>query len=88
MTDKILKAFFKVYNVLGYGFAARVHENALVIEFKKLGLKVDRQLNITGYYEGQVVGEYVADVIVNDVVLLELKAARALTDDHEAHLLN
>ena len=88
VTDKVLKAFFKVYNTLGDGFAERVYENALAIELKKLGLKVDQQLNITVYYEGEVVGEYVADVVVDGVVMLELKAMRTLTEDHEAQLLN
>jgi GxxExxY protein len=51
VTDKVLKAFFKVYNTLGYGFAERVHENALSIELKKLGLKVEKQTDITAYYD-------------------------------------
>ena len=88
VTDKVLKAFFKVYNTLGYGFAERVYENALAIELRKSGLKVDRQLNITVYYEGEVVGDYVADLVVNSTVLLELKAVRTLAEDHEAQLLN
>jgi GxxExxY protein len=88
LTDKVLKAFFKVYNTLGYGFAERVYENALVIELKKLGLQVEKQKEITVYYEGEVVGDYVADIVVNGVVMLELKAVRTLTEDHEAQLLN
>lgn len=88
LTDKVLKAFYKVYNTLGYGFAERVYENALAIELKKLGLEVEKQMNITVYYEGETVGEYMADVVVNDSVILELKAVRTLTDEHEAQLLN
>ena len=88
LTDKVLKAFFKVYNTLGYGFAERVYENALTIELKKSGLQIEKQKDITVYYEGEVVGDYVADVIVNGVVILELKAVRTLTEDHEAQLLN
>ncbi len=88
VTDKVLKAFFKVYNALGYGFAERVYENALAIELRKSGLKVEKQRNITVYYEGETVGEYVADVVVNDAVMLELKAVRTLTEEHEAQLLN
>lgn len=88
LTDKVLKAFFKVYNTLGYGCAERVYENALAIELKKLGLEVEKQKNIIVYYEGEIVGDYVADVVVNNSVMLELKAMRALTDDHEAQLLN
>jgi GxxExxY protein len=88
VTDKVLKAFFKVYNTLGYGFAERVYENALAIEPKKSGFMVERQQDITVYYEGEVVGEYVADVVVNDAVILELKAVRTLAEDHAAQLLN
>jgi GxxExxY protein len=88
VTDKILKAFFKVYNTLGYGFAERVYENALAIELKKSGLRVEKQKEITVYYESEVVGDYVADTVVNGVVMLELKAVRTLTEDHEAQLLN
>ena len=88
ITDKVLKAFFKVYNTLGYGFAERVYENALIIELNKADLTIEKQKQITVYYEGAVVGEYVADVVVNGVVVLELKAVRTLTEDHEAQLLN
>ena len=88
VTENALKAFFKVYNTLGYGFAERVYENALAIELRKQGLTVEKQKDITVYYEGDVVGEYVADVLVNEVVILELKAVRTLTEEHEAQLLN
>jgi GxxExxY protein len=88
VTDKVLKAFFKVYNTLGYGFAERVYENALAIELKKSGLQVEKQKDMTVYYEGELVGDYVADIVVNGIVMLELKAVRTLTEDHEAQLLN
>jgi GxxExxY protein len=88
LTEKIIGAFFKVYNTLGYGFAEKVYENALAIELRKLGLKVEQQKNIMVYYESAIVGEYVADVIVADVVMLELKAVRQTAADHEAQLLN
>ena len=88
LTEKVIGAFFKVYNTLGYGFAEKVYENALAIELRKLGLKVEQQKSITVYYEGSIVGEYVADVIATEVVMLELKAVRQLTDEHEAQLLN
>ena len=88
LTDKILGAFFKVYNTLGYGFAEKVYENALAIELRKLGLKVEQQKGIIVYYNGQVVGDYVADIITGDAVLLELKAVRSLAEEHEAQLLN
>ena len=88
MTEKIIGAFYKVYNTLGYGFSEKVYENALAIELRKLGLKVEQQARIVVYYEGEVVGEYQADLVVNDVVIVELKAARQLADEHEAQLLN
>lgn len=88
LTDKVLKAFFKVYNMLGCGFAERVYQNALAIELKKSGLQVETQQGITVYYEGDVVGDYITDMVVNGVVMLELKAVRTLTEDHEAQILN
>ncbi len=88
LTDKILGAFFKVYNALGYGFTEKVYENALAIELRKIGVKIEQQKGIVVYYEGQVVGEYAADLIAGEAVLLELKAARTLVEDHEAQLLN
>ncbi|MBJ6752270.1 GxxExxY protein [Geomonas anaerohicana] len=87
-TDRILKGFFKVYNTLGFGFLEKVYENALVIELAKLGLEVNQQPKIPVYYDGLLVGEYFADVVVQDVVILELKAAEALRDEHYAQLTN
>ncbi len=72
----------------GYGFAERVYENALAIELNKSGLQGETQQEITAYYEGDVVDDYIADIVVNGVVMLELKAVRTLTEDHEAQLLN
>ena len=88
MTEKVIGAFFKVYNRLGYGFAEKVHENSLAIELRKLGLQVEQQKSITVYYEEYNVGEYFADILVNGTVILELKAVRHLLDEHEAQLLN
>jgi GxxExxY protein len=88
VTEKIIGAFYKVYNTLGYGFSEKVYENALVIELKKLGLTVEQQMPIQVFYDGQNVGEYVADVLVEGRVLLELKAIRTLTEENEAQLLS
>ena len=88
LTEKVIGAFFTVYNRLGYGFSEKVYENALVLELRKLGLKVEQQKRITVYYNGQVVGEYLADIVVNEAVLIELKAVRQLLKEHEAQLLN
>jgi GxxExxY protein len=88
LTEKIIGIFFKVYNQLGYGFTEKVYENALAIELRKSGLKVAQQEPIKVYYDGYLVGEYTADIVVNESVMLELKAVRQICDDHEAQLLN
>ena len=88
LTGKILGAFFQVYKELGYGFSEKVYENALILLLRKEGFKVEQQKRIIVYFHGQVVGEYIADLIVNDVVLLELKAVQNLIDQHSAQLLN
>jgi GxxExxY protein len=88
LTDKIINAFYKVYNQLGYGFLEKVYENALAIELRKRGHEIAQQVSIDVYYEGAVVGEYKADLLVDKLVLCELKAARTLMQEHEAQLLN
>jgi GxxExxY protein len=89
ITDKILHAFFKVvYAELGYGFLEKVYENAMMIALRSMGLNVKNQERITVYFQGQVVGEYFADLIVEDKVIVELKAASRLLNEHEAQLLN
>lgn len=88
VTEKAIGAFFKVYNTLGYGFSEKVYENPLAIELRKSGLQVEQQKSITVYYEDNNVGDYCADIVVNGVVILELKAVRHLLDEHEAQLLN
>ncbi|PKN16454.1 MAG: GxxExxY protein [Deltaproteobacteria bacterium HGW-Deltaproteobacteria-23] len=87
-TDQILKAFYKVYNFLGYGFLEKVYENALLIELTASGLQVFQQYPIQVFYQKQPVGEYFADIIVNDLIILELKAAECLRDEHSAQLAN
>jgi len=89
LTDKILRAFYKkVYHQLGYGFLENVYENAMAYELRRMGLNVEQQAKINVYYEGQIVGEYFADLLIESKVIVELKAAKNLTDDHEAQLLN
>jgi GxxExxY protein len=87
-TSAVINAFYKVYNTLGYGFLEKVYENALVIELQKRGLTTKQQMPIHVYYEGKVVGEYFADLVVNDVVIVELKAAEEITKAHENQLVN
>lgn len=88
ITELIIKAFYKVYNTLGYGFLEKVYKNALAIELQKLGLEVSPETRILVYYEGEVVGEYFADLLVAGVVLVELKAVEKLMEGHEAQLIN
>ncbi len=88
LTDRILKAFFDVYNELGYGFLEKVYQNSLYIELKSKGFKVDAQKQIKVYYKGAGVGEYYADLIVNDLVILELKAADCIIREFEMQLIN
>ncbi|MDO8550997.1 MAG: GxxExxY protein [Ignavibacteria bacterium] len=88
ITSQIIKAFYKVNNVLGFGFLEKVYENAMKLELIKMGLKVERQKNVLVYYEKIEVGNYFADLLVNDVVIVELKAAESLCEEHEAQLIN
>jgi GxxExxY protein len=88
VTELIIKAFYKVYGTLGYGFLEKVYGNAMAIELGKLGLNVIQEARITVYYAGEVVGEYFADLLIADAVIVELKAVRRLLEEHEAQLLN
>ncbi len=88
VTELVLKAFYSVYNELGYGFLEKVYENAIAIEARDLGLKIAQQVPIEVIYKQQKVGYYEADLVINDAVIIELKAAEQLTDKHQAQLLN
>jgi GxxExxY protein len=88
VTELIIKAFYKVYGTLGYGFLERVYGNAMVIELRKLGVRVVQESRITVYYDQEVVGEYFTDLLVADAVIVELKAVKKLLEEHEAQLLN
>lgn len=88
MARLILRGFYTVYNTLGYGFLEKVYENALQLELQKLKLKVVPQARIIVHYDGHPVGEYDADLLVAEAVIVELKATRALAAEHEAQLLN
>jgi len=88
ITEIIIKAFYNVYNELGYGFLEKVYENALMIELKSLGLECEKQKPISVSFKGYNVGEYFADIIVENKVIIELKAAEGLVEEHEAQLLN
>jgi GxxExxY protein len=88
LTKKIIGCAFKVHNTLGAGFLERVYENALRIELAKLSLEVKQQEPIKVYYEGQVVGDYYADLWVENQVIVEVKAAQTLSKEHEVQLVN
>jgi len=88
LTSTIISCFYKVYNNLGYGFLEKVYENALKIELESKGLTVEKQKPISVYYNEHLVGEYYADLIVEDKVILELKATETLCEEHEYQLIN
>lgn len=88
ITNLIIKAYYNVYNKLGFGFLEKVYENSMMIELKKLGLNCEKQVAIKVYYDDFTVGDYYADIIVNNIVIIELKAAESLCEEHEIQLVN
>jgi len=88
ITEKIIGCSFKVSNTLGVGFVEKVYENALAHELRVSGLQVEQQESIKVRYEGLVVGEFAADILVERQVIIELKAVRALENVHNAQCLN
>jgi len=88
LTRHIIELFYKVYNSLGYGFLEKVYENALAIEFKNSGLDAKPQAPIKVVYDRQIVGEYYIDLLIEDCVIVEIKAVKSLLKEHEAQLLN
>lgn len=88
LTDKIIRAFYRVYNDLGFGFLENVYQNALYFELLNEGFKVEAQKAIDVYYQTQLVGKYKADLLVNDLIILELKAVDSLIQEHELQLIN
>ena len=88
LTDNIINCFYKVYNKLGYGFLEKVYENSLNYELESKGLSVESQKPIKVYYREQLVGEYFADLIVDDKIIIELKANKFLSPEDEAQILN
>lgn len=88
ITERIIEAFYKVYNILGYGFLERVYLNALNIELVSMGFKVEKETKISVFYFGQNVGDYYADLIIDNVVAIELKAIEVLTEPNEIQLVN
>ena len=88
LTEKIIGCAFKVYNQLGAGFLEKIYENALAIELKDAGLSAQQQYPIKVYYNESVIGDYIADIVVEDRVIIELKAVNNLAKAHEVQLVN
>ena len=88
VTFQIIAAVYEVHNILGYGFLENVYEKALLKELSLRGLNVVAQKEMTVYYKGESVGTYFADIVVNDEIILELKAVDKMSRVHEAQLLN
>ncbi|MEW6606508.1 MAG: GxxExxY protein [bacterium] len=88
LTEKIIGCAYRVYNTMGFGFLESVYEKCLLIELKRAGLKADSQKSIKVFYDGEIVGEFEADIIVEDVVILELKSVRQIVTAHELQLVN
>jgi GxxExxY protein len=88
LTEQIIGIFYDVYNELGFGFLEKVYEEAMTVAFKERGINFQRQVSIPVWFHEQAIGSYDADLVVNGLVLLELKACRALDPSHEAQLLH
>lgn len=88
ITDKVLNAFFTVYNTLGWGFLESVYQNALLIELKEKGFICDKECHLEIFYKQLLVGTYCADIVVNENVILELKACEKLNANHKYQLIN
>ena len=88
LTDEIIGCAYDVYNGLGQGFLEKVYENAFAIKLRKAGLKVEQQSPVKVYFEDELVGEYFADLLIDDKVILELKAVTELSKVHEVQLVN
>ncbi|MCK4255921.1 GxxExxY protein [candidate division WOR-3 bacterium] len=88
LTEKIIGCAYRVYNNMGFGFLESVYEKCLLIELKKAGLSAETQYPITVYYDNEVVGEFLVDILVGSQVILELKSVRRVIRAHEIQLVN
>lgn len=88
LTEKIIGCAYRVYNKMGFGFLESVYEKCMLIELRKENLQAESQKPITVCYENEIVGEFIADIIVDDTVILELKSVRHLLQAHEVQLVN
>ncbi|TLD43473.1 MAG: NADH:ubiquinone oxidoreductase subunit 5 (chain L)/Multisubunit Na+/H+ antiporter, MnhA subunit [Candidatus Jettenia ecosi] len=83
LTEKIIGCSYRVYNRMGFGFLESVYEKCMLIELRKAGLNAESQKPITVYYKNDIAGKFVADIIVNDTIILELKSVRQIINAHE-----
>ncbi len=88
LTQKIIGCAYRIYNRMGYGFLESVYEKCLFIELQKLGLLAEAQKKISVYYEGEIVGDFIADLIVENEVIIELKSVSCIVKAHEVQLVN
>ena len=88
ITEKIIEAYYKVYNTLGFGFLEKVYHNAMLIELRRMGFECKSQYPITVFYEIFKVGDYFADILVDECVIIENKASLALCEEDEFQLIN
>ncbi|MCK4956250.1 MAG: GxxExxY protein [Candidatus Cloacimonetes bacterium] len=88
LSEKIIGCFYNVFNELGFGFLESVYENALMIELNKININAIRQQPIEVLYKGQIVGDFRADIIVDNKIIIELKAVSKLSSIHEVQLVN
>ncbi len=88
LTEKIIKCFYKVYDGLGEGFLESVYERALMIELADAGIKAESQRSLNVYYKGRSVGDFKADIVIEDKIIVEIKAVSRLAPQHEAQLIN
>jgi GxxExxY protein len=88
ITERIIGCIYKVSNTLGNGFLEKVYENALALELRKCGLQAQQQHGIQVRYDGKIVGDFAADLLIEGKVIIELKATKALDDAHTAQCLN
>ena len=88
LTEKIIEIFYRVYNKLGYGFLEKLYENAMLKEFEIADIPAVSQYAINVVYEGRIIGEYFAGILVDNKVIVEIKASKSLAIENEAQLLN
>lgn len=88
LSDEIIHAFYQVYNTLGFGFAEKVYKNSLYIELQKLNLLCEVEKKIKVFYDNRVVGEFFADMVIENKIILELKAVETIIREHEYQVLN